>query len=396
METLPTELIDTIVSWLDLRDVCALRLTGRTISSHLSTAGILRRFFSSKRLEMTKAPLAQLVHFTQPGQVGLWLQRLTLYDCVERTEQSGANFDATELLAQAFANIRDRPPPHRDDQLSLSISLEVDNFSTWDRDVTARVFHPTISAIARTEIPIRELDIFGDAYVHDHHFEDGQCSLAFSDIALALSHHRVPLATSLRNCTKFCLSLGYSTRGFDFESSNSTRNFRLPLTVDEARQNTQSLCDLLNMCPLLEELQLVWEYDDLEETDACREEIEFFDRVGLSCAFTNLKRCKLQHISTSENPVMTFFRQSPRMVELTLDGLYMTPGNFSHLFHLLSTAMSDLDSLRLRLLTDDLGSLYFFHEPKESTWHRKPGSALHGIRRRGADARRLVVPTNRR
>ncbi|PYH83383.1 hypothetical protein BO82DRAFT_353055 [Aspergillus uvarum CBS 121591] len=217
---------------------------------------------------MTKAALEQLVRFTQPGQVGLWRQRLTLYDCVERTEQSGADFDATELLAQAFANIRDRPASHRGDQLSLSISLEFDNFSTWDRDVTARVFHATISAIARTEIPVQELDIFGDAYLHDDHFEDGQCSLAFGDIALAVSHHRTSLATSLRNCTKFCLSLGYSTRGFDFESSVSTCNFRLPLTANEARQNTQSLCDLLNMCPLLEELQLVWENDDLEETRA--------------------------------------------------------------------------------------------------------------------------------
>ncbi|PYI28685.1 hypothetical protein BP00DRAFT_350420, partial [Aspergillus indologenus CBS 114.80] len=394
METLPTELVDTIVSWLDLRDVCALRLTGRTISSHLSTAAILRRFFSSKRLEMTKAPLEQLVHFTQPGQVGLWLQRLTLYDCVERTEQSGANFDATELLAQAFANIRDRPASHRGDQLSLSISLEVDNFSTWDRDVTARVFHATISAIARTEIPIQELDIFGDAYLHDHHFKNGQCSLAFSDIALALSRHRTPLATSLRNCTKFCLSLGHSTRGFNFECS--IRDLRLPLTVNEARQNIQSLCDLLTMCPFLEELHLVWEDDDFEETDACREEREFFNPIGISCAFANLKRCKLQDLDASENPIMTFFRRSPRLLELTLDGLIMMPGDFSHLFHLLSTAMPDLGLLRLRGLDDDLGSLYFFHEPKESTWGRRPGAALHGISRKGSDARRLVVPTNRR
>ncbi|OJJ97693.1 hypothetical protein ASPACDRAFT_45790 [Aspergillus aculeatus ATCC 16872] len=294
METLPTELVDTIVSWLDLRDVCALRLTGQ-------------------------AALEQLVRFTQPGQVGLWLQRLTLYDCIERTEQSDSDFDATELLAQAFANIRDRPASHRGNQLSLSISLEVDNFSTWDRDVTARVFHATISAIARTEIPIQELDIFGDAYLHDHHFKNGQCSLAFSDIALALSRHRTPLATSLRNCTKFCLSLGHSTRGFNFECS--VRDLRLPLTANEARQNIQSLCDLLTMCPFLEELHLVWEDDDFEETDACREEREFFNQIGISCAFADLKRYELQDLDASENPIMTFFRRSPRLLELTLDGL---------------------------------------------------------------------------
>ncbi|RAL11515.1 uncharacterized protein BO97DRAFT_425512 [Aspergillus homomorphus CBS 101889] len=273
METLPTELVEIVVGWLDFPDICALRLTGHTISSKTSTAVILRRLFSSRRLEMTQASLEQLVRFTQPGQVGLWLQRLTLYDWPER-EQTGADLTATELLSQALENIRDRPSPHQDSY--LSISLEINNDED-DRDIPARVFHVVISAIATTKIPIHGLEIFTEAY---ELVETNMGSLAFSDITLALSRHRENLATSLQNCRKFSLSLGHSTRGLVYESGV----YRLPLTLDDARQNTQSLCDLLNMCPLLEELRLAWVYEDyFEETDASTEELEFFGPVGMSC-----------------------------------------------------------------------------------------------------------------
>ncbi|PYI07874.1 hypothetical protein BO78DRAFT_442362 [Aspergillus sclerotiicarbonarius CBS 121057] len=384
LEGLPVELIEAIVGWLDFQDICALRLTGRTVSFK-STNATFRSYFSSKKLQITQASLEQFVRVTRPGQLGLWLQRLTLYDIWDpepgdtRAEDSDATLKATQLLAQGMENIRDRSPHGG----QLSISLQIQPGGDGRREATPEVFHVVMSALGSTGLPVQSLDVFADAYYHHH---GSWCSLGFSEITAAFSRGTAVLSTSFRQCKKLCLSMGHCLRGFDFDSET-----RLPLTYDKARQNTRSLCDLLNLCPTLEELHLVWEYDDVEETSGVVEESLFFNRVAESCEFPSLKKCTLKRTRVSETGLLSFFRKVPGLVHLSIDGMDLYgEGEFDGLFNLLSTAMPDLDSLHLRDLYTDVGAVQFPEEPRKNWWKEK-FRPYYGIIRKGPEARRPVV-----
>ncbi|GKZ70650.1 hypothetical protein AnigIFM50267_006310 [Aspergillus niger] len=216
LESLPVELVEEIVAWLEFHDHCALRLTGRSVSVKSSNAAF-RKYFLSKKLEIAEAPLEQFVSVTQPGRFGLWVQDLTLFASIAlHAEVPPASPKVFELLAQAFQNIRN-DSPHNE---PLSITLKV----------------------------------FGNGYLK-----------AAADTVFQVT---MPRESPLR----------------------PDNLFELPPSYEEARENTRSLPHLLNLCPTLEELHLVWEYDDFEETAGVREELYFFERVVASCQFQGLKK----------------------------------------------------------------------------------------------------------
>ncbi|BCS09982.1 hypothetical protein ALUC_30799A [Aspergillus luchuensis] len=67
LESLPVELIEEIVAWLDFHDHCALRLTGRTISVKSSNAAF-RNYFLSRKWKSRRPRLSILLEL--PSQDG--------------------------------------------------------------------------------------------------------------------------------------------------------------------------------------------------------------------------------------------------------------------------------------------------------------------------------------
>lgn len=378
LNSLPVEVIEAIVNLLDFQDICALRLTARNVSSK-SSNGTFRTYFTSKKLQITRAPLEQFVRVTQSGQLGRLLQRLTLYDnAVSETGDSHADFDAAKLLAQGMENMRNQAP--HGCLLSLSLSLNGIEHATPEenRDAAANLFQVAMSALGSSILPVRSLDTFADFCRHGYY---SRCSLACGEITAALS--KADFSTSFKQCTKLCLSLSHCLRDIDQEE------WRSPLSFDEARRHTRSICDFVNLFSKLEELHLVWEYEDLEETDAIVEEMHFFNRVAVSCEFPCLKKCTLQNIRTSETALLSFF-QKVQLVHLSMEIIYLD-GEFDSLFHCLSTSMPDLDYLHLQQLYPDSGTLYFPGEPSFAKGRRKMGPLA--LTRTGPNARRLVIPS---
>ncbi|RAL01127.1 uncharacterized protein BO80DRAFT_70524 [Aspergillus ibericus CBS 121593] len=386
LEGLPVELIEAIVGLLDFQDICALRLAGRTVSFKSSNA-TFRTYFSSKKLQITETSLKRFVHVTQPGQLGLWLQRLTMYDILDpdtedaKAEDSDTTIKAAQLLTQAMENIRDRSP--HGGRLSISLQIHGRNFK---RKPSAKVFQMVTSALGSSKLPVHSFDVFADAYQHTW---GSWCSLGFSELTTALSRGTADLSTSFQLCKKLCLSLGHCIHAVNFD--NPDWDLQLPLTHDMAQQNTKSLCCFLNLCPALEELHLVWEYDDFLETAATMEELKFFNKMAVFCEFSNLKKCTLKDLRMSETALLTFFRKVPGLVHLSIDGLDLYEGEgFDGLFNLLSTTMPYLDFLRLRGLGSLSGTVHFPDEPLENLWIER-SRPPPGVIRRGADARRLVT-----
>ncbi|PYH56272.1 uncharacterized protein BO96DRAFT_434255 [Aspergillus niger CBS 101883] len=397
LESLPVELVEEIVAWLDFHDHCALRLTGRSVSVKSSKAAF-RKYFLSKKLEIAEAPLEQFVSVTQPGRFGLWVQDLTLFASIAlHAEVPPASPKVFELLAQAFQNIRNDSP--HNEPLSITLKVFGDGYLKAAADT---VFQVTMSALRRSGLPIRAFNAFAEGYSHTY---GGRCSFPFSEIPDALfggsTADLTRLATAFQPCKKIGLSLAHYIHNLDYirprESPLRPDNlFELPPSYEEARENTRSLPHLLNLCPTLEELHLVWEYDDFEETAGVREELYFFERVVASCQFQGLKKCTLSDIRMSEATLMTFFRQLTRLVHLDLTSIYLD-GNFDGLFRLLSTAMPELNYLHLRSLYSSSGTVRFLHEPRNNIV-RFPScrpSRAQILIRRGADARRSVITRTR-
>ncbi|GKZ18955.1 hypothetical protein AbraIFM66951_001915 [Aspergillus brasiliensis] len=400
LESLPVELVEEIVAWLDFHDHCALRLTGRTISVKSSNAAF-RNHFLSKKLEIAEAPLEQFVGVTKPGRFGLWIQHLTLYAPAVQPniegEVTGELFPIRpriiELLVQGFENIRDNSP--HDEPLSITLRVHGEGVQ---RDVADKVFRVTLSALRSTGLPILSLDAFADGF---YHRPTGHCSFPISEISEALDGGSTAdltrLATAFRTCKKICLSLAHYVYDFDAES---IREFdlrpdaysALPPGYEEARESTRSLCEFLKLCaPNLEELHLSWEYDDFEETAGVVEELYFFRRVAASCQFPNLKRCTLCHLRMSEATLLEFFCHLTRLEYLRLEYIAVD-GGYDPFFRLLSTMMPELNYLHLQSIFDDTAVLRYPREPPENRIpHPKNTLRFPGIIRRGADARRLVV-----
>ena len=400
LESLPVELIEEIVAWLDFHDHCALRLTGRTISVKSFNAAI-RKYFLSKKLEIAEAPLEQFVGVTQPGRFGLWVQDLTLYatpsqsyvDDEDTGELLPINPRIIELLAQGFENIRDNSP--HDEPLSITLRILGKGVK---RNAAARVFRVTMAALRSTGLPIRSLDAFAEDYSHRR---GDFCGFPFNEIPEGLlggsGADLSRLATTFQSCKKIGLSLTHYITEFDPESIREfnlarEQEFCLPPSYEEARENVRSLCDLLNMCTAtLEELHLVWEqYRSYYRTAGVNEELYFFRGVAASCRFPNLKSCTLQNLRAFEATVLAFFRQHTGLVHLDLQYMYVK-GGFDDLFKLLCTVMPGLIYLRLRGLYSSAGTIYFLNEPSENRLKHRVGSPSPGIVRTGADARRPVI-----
>ncbi|GLB10434.1 hypothetical protein AtubIFM57258_006842 [Aspergillus tubingensis] len=391
LDSLPVELIEEVASRLDFHDLCALRLTGRTVSSKSSNA-TFRNYFLSKKLELAEAPLEQFVLVTKPGRSGLCLQQLTLYASIEPPISEDASTGGmspvtsrvVQLLARGFQNMRDYSPQNN----ALSVSLKVLG-KGHKKELAAKILRVTMAALGSTGLPIHSFDVFTEGYSHTR---GGFCSFPIGEITEALPGGNTAdlnrLAMAFQPCNKICLSLAHHVLEF---SLHQRRHIVFPQSYEEARDHTRSLCDLLTLCPTLEELHLVWEYDPVDErTAGVLEELYFFRRVAESCQFPRLEKCTLHNLRMTEATLLTFFRQLTRLEHLDLRSIFLQ-GEFDGLFRLLSTEMPELRYLRLQGLYSSTGTLRFLNEPPENRLRNPRGHPSPGIIRRGAAARRPVV-----
>ncbi|KAB8236591.1 uncharacterized protein BDW43DRAFT_267241, partial [Aspergillus alliaceus] len=382
-DSIPIELIETIIGFLEFQDLCALRLTAHSISAK-SSNGQFRENLKSKKLHIAKDPLEDFARFTQPGQVGCLLQQLTLYDyAVANPGDSDRCLNAAKLLVRGMENLRNNTTHGCLVSLSLSLHGLMDSEPKEAYDAAAKLFELVMLALSSSKLPVRMLDIFAKD------FPSG-CALACGEIMAIME--KTDLSFSFRECKKLSMSLSHCLHNIDEE-------WRSPLSFGKAREHTRFICDFVNMFPVLEELHLAWEYQDLDYSNALEEEEHFFNRIAYSCGFPSLKKCTLQNIRTSAASLLLFLR-NVQLVGLSMEQVRLASGKFESIFHHLSTSKPNLEYLHLHQLVHDAGTVYF-NTPSERRF--PPGRGGNNrrnlgpisITRMGADARTLVETINR-
>lgn len=376
---LPAEVMEGIVTLLELRDICSLRLTAGEVAAK-SSQGWFKKHFRTKTIEL-KAPgqLEEFVCMTQSKQLGCLVQHLTLVGGLPTSpdHDQGAGEqeqDSAETLEQAMKNLRLNSASGG----LRSVSLVVEGAGPGSRnrwqsiwEAAAECFQTAALALGASGLPIDGFDVFGRV---------ARCSLACDRLASVLE--KVDLTASLQGVKQLSVSLSHH-RVHEPESEEMR-------SLATGERNTTAIDQLLGLCPQLEDLQLHWyNLRTGNLTDALLEEQRFFDRIADSCRFPSLERCSLKGIYTTGTTLLSFLRHHTRLSSLEMEELYLRGGNFRPVFSFLAKYMEHLEHVHV----DDLWEerLIYFDAPGNPHF---PSSGRpvgpNTLTRTGTDARRLI------
>ncbi|EFX03886.1 f-box domain containing protein [Grosmannia clavigera kw1407] len=227
LNSLPIELVDLIVSYLNVKDIASLRLSCRALNEKASY-GRFTTFFRRKNIRLTTHDLERLVYVTSHGcRLACLLQECTVTGVLDRGRNACLPADDdvtlakstvikrhTELLTEAFGNIKKataprlltgggdgrKTPGSGFELLHLRVGVRysggvligVENCGVDLRsvcDMAQRTFRIAMDALETTQLAVRSrLDLFHG---------QSRCSLNSRVFADVLHEKMVP-ATSLR------------------------------------------------------------------------------------------------------------------------------------------------------------------------------------------------------
>ncbi|GAM84430.1 hypothetical protein ANO11243_024260 [Dothideomycetidae sp. 11243] len=385
-EDLSVELVEVVVSQLDHKDCCNLRLVSTQIAAKASQ-GHFRSFFYNKKVELSsRKQLEGFVSNTGIGRLGCLVRKLTLEyvlpplnpDTADADNDGVLPQDVAEWLAQGFENIKVYSNRGRLESLILRVEregVELTEAASWpDPPIgpheaiwsTAEwVLRTTSVAMEISGIFIKHLDIFNSVL---------RCSIGCDRLAPAIED--LDLSASLGTLKQLSLSLS------DHEHCDASDAEAHSLAAGD--RNSKAICHFLELCPQLEILELHWYRLSYESTEARNRERHFFDQVADSVRLPLLRSLSLRGIHVNEKGLRTFFSHTPLLSKLNMEEIHMQAGRFQDVFR---SVLPRLDSLHLDNLWEDM--LIYFDAPGEphfpSSGRGKQGT--NEITRYGMDAR---------
>ena len=199
LEGCPSEIIEQIVVRLDLKHICSLRLSCRSLAAKCVQT-YFKKFFRSIHIDLTKDALQTFANGTQAGGLGCLFQELTITGIARQRKErisrmhNHAKQEEITLLTQAFNRLAfHRVATIKSNDLGpLSLSLRVAVVSdTGERilpidapgalahkriwPATADTFETVMRALAASRLPIAGLNVFNHPTLQ-------QCSLACDEL----------------------------------------------------------------------------------------------------------------------------------------------------------------------------------------------------------------------
>ena len=376
---LSADVLACIIAELPFSDICSLRLVSQTLA--LRSYQPFATHLTTKTLKWTSTQqLQEFVHFTQPNQPGCLLQHLTLVgvaasSILEHVSDSDVLFaTSTKLLTNAFTNLRLNSGRGALKSVVLQVQGEDDNGSTipfekirdyrstWKAvwETAAQTFELTSCALAESALSIQKLDVFGSV---------ARCSLACDKIG------NRDLSKSLEKLKSLTLSLSHSL------AEDPQGDAILKAHADKITQ-------LLHLCPQLENLELHWYNLRYYKENDDPEEQQFFTHVVKGAQLSQLQRCRLDGIDTSETVLLAFLGKATRLSYLCINDMDLKPGSFRPVFNYLTNHVQHLDHLQLDRL--DEGKLICFDGPGEPHLPSGSPNGPNTLTRTGKDCQRHI------
>ncbi|CZR64768.1 uncharacterized protein PAC_14667 [Phialocephala subalpina] len=386
LSSIAPEVMECIVTLLDLPDISSLRLVARDVCEKAST-DMFKSHFRRKRVKLTPEQLQRAISVTQQHRYGCLLEHLTLVGIPSFLSQdlqtTAYQQNIARLLRQALETICLNSARGCLPAICLIIdgagkgdSLHLKN---WDKrwsiwEAAAECFEMTMLAIGSSQLSIEVLDIFDSVK---------RCSLACDQVSPILA--KINLADSLRNLKQLSMSLSFHERRRPEPEHMESTAF--------GTENVAAICRFLQLCPHLEDLKLHF-YGTYSIscagglTHALRAELLFFNQVSESCQFPCLGRLSLNGIYTSEAALLSFLRQA-QLRSLDMNEIHLQ-GTYRPIFDHLVEHMNQLEYVHLNDLFE--ANLINFNAPGKPHFPTlgRRGNGPNEITRIGTDARKPI------
>lgn len=379
IEKCPAERLDSILSFLQLRDICNLRLTSRDLALRVSAAPSLASHLAQRQVDVTERSLRAVVETTaKPGRLGCFIDDLVLVGVVNNTkfltqevkyasEGTGSRTKAQQdleiltrrqteyntwhasrgdvlLLSQIFRNLMAHGRRRGLRSLSLAVVVYREDAQTrqspadgggWTLiwQAAADTFRTALAAVAASGIAVQRLDVYNSVE---------RCSLA-CNVPSSVNFEFNALATSLASLKTLAVSFSdriINPRTEDFGLTGDSADEwderwedKLRETEDIEQEVYQDstfsgLPALIKRCRGLESFELHhYQLQDLIVSELNRYRERFFPSIAEMDPLPPLKRLVLRGLRVRSADILAFLqRLQPTLRELSLRNLILLDG----------------------------------------------------------------------
>lgn len=310
LDGLPVEVTKLLVSYLDLIDLCSLRLVSLELAAK-SSQGQFKSYFRHKKIDFDN--LQQLEDFqrvTQPNGMGCLPKELSILRLAS-TFPNGSTDSNLAILTNCFKNLKLNSTHGCLPGLSLEIWSTDDDGklippdrehwqTTWS--LAGFLYRDVMAALQETGIPIKRLTIFGSSI---------DCSLACHQLHSNLE--MISPSDSLLNLE--CLTLGLS------HSMTWTKDNEFLATAEERHDRIETF---LNLCRNIKSLDLhwfnIWSGGD-RKSEQLSQERRVFDRIATSISFPRLEELTLRGLKCTGSILQNFLETHPQLRHLDLNNI---------------------------------------------------------------------------
>jgi hypothetical protein len=297
LSDLPSELVEGIVCYLELRDLCNLRLTNRATET-ASSQGYFKSFFITKTIRLDRDTVTKFSNITEHCRLAVCLQDLSIVGLQTQPDDVSSGSDVENVLCNALHNLQRQT----EYQGLGSISVSIDNDTCGaDHEVRfaagASAVRTTLRALNKSGLLVENLNLLAD---------NSRCSVP-RDVFEDLFGPAKPsvLWSRLR---KFSLRLAGHQRTETFlKAGNTSAEARsnsdsIGETSAADEQRLQALINFFALFSDIEEFVLHWyKLREHTQSDADLEEIRWFDEVSQAVSFGNLRSLTLRGLYVTQS-----------------------------------------------------------------------------------------------
>ncbi|KAL4948284.1 hypothetical protein BDW69DRAFT_189415 [Aspergillus filifer] len=451
----PAEIIDIILSFLNLSDICAFRLTSRHLAYKVCSAPSLGFHLQQRHVDITEHSLRALANATaKPYRLGCFIQDLVLVGVVNNTKllaretrnqatdakaqqdlavltkrQKGyetmraSGYDV-RLLSQIFRNLIARGRYRSLRSLSLAVVVYREDaqkrlapiegggwMPIWQ--AATDTFHTALAALAKSGILVQKLDIYNSLK---------RCSLACNEPS-AVDFESNALATSLASLETLAVSFsdrvinlyvedfGQTGDSADsWDEDGETRELE-DMEAEACHESTfTGIAGLVQHFQGLESLELhYYQLDKKGEEEVSRHPERFLQYIVMTASLPPLKRVVLRGFRVRSVDLLTFLSRLKRTLrEVALQNLILlADAKYRPILDYCTSEGAGLDRLYLDNLlepeiSDPAGNLdrdklvYFTGEPNQRPkflWRQDlPRHGSNTVDRIGAAQIRRPIP----
>ncbi|KAI4730056.1 hypothetical protein E4T49_02028 [Aureobasidium sp. EXF-10728] len=292
---LPSEIVESIVCLLDLRDICSLRLASRTIEAASSQA-YFRTFFLSKTIKLETKAVARFAAITEHSRFAVLLQDLCVNGIPLAPSTSVPNLEHVDMLSTAFRNLSKHSSEYSLRSLTVGIDDQTSKLPLFLRFIAgASAVTIVLNAANSSGLPLEKLNLLYDVTkcsvpctVFDSLFESAQ--------QVRFSHLR-------------SLSMSLTQRFSEPDFEEEAEDELVDSITDNAKANLQGVEAVVNFICLasshVEELNLHW-YNTSSYPPSDTDVLSrgWFDQVSENASFNNLRDLTLRGLHVSQPPLL--------------------------------------------------------------------------------------------